>query len=270
MPYLTQLANVARRTGYPVVEVPGWKTRGHGEQPHVYGIVCHHTGGWDDRRVVVEGRSDLDGPLSHFWLEHTGRIHVVAAGRCWHNAPSTSQYHSNSNSLGIEAENRGTGAPWPADQLDSYKKLCAELCKEFDLPATRIKGHKEVNDNKDDPKGINMNDFRADVAELMSGQKDYWTVTYKDHKYTVPWATPVLRKGSDGTRVKWLQKSLNALGATLVVDGDFGEATDSALKSFQRKYKDEKGNALDVDGIYGHHTARALFMALGGKKEDAV
>src|SRR5690606_368556 len=28
--YLTELAAIARRTGYPVVEQPGWRTRGHG------------------------------------------------------------------------------------------------------------------------------------------------------------------------------------------------------------------------------------------------
>ncbi|MEV0617553.1 N-acetylmuramoyl-L-alanine amidase [Nonomuraea sp. NPDC050404] len=166
MPWLTQLAEVARKTGFPVTEVGGWKSRGHGQQPSVEGVVCHHTAGFNDRHVVVNGRPGLDGPLSHIWLQHTGRIWVVAAGRCWHNAPSTSANHMNSTSIGIEAENDGRTA-WPQVQLDSYHALCAELCREFDLPASRVRGHKEVNTGKVDPHSINMNTFRGRVAALI-------------------------------------------------------------------------------------------------------
>ncbi|MFC6080899.1 peptidoglycan recognition protein family protein [Sphaerisporangium aureirubrum] len=168
MPYLTQLAAVARRTGYPVTECPGWKTRGHGPQPAVQGVVCHHTAGWNDMHVVRDGRPGLEGPLSQIWLRRDGRIFIVAAGRCWHNAPSTSVYHQNSSSIGIEAENNGS-APWPEAQLDSYQRLCAELCKEFGLTAARVKGHKEVNRQKVDPHSISMDGFRAQVARLMTG-----------------------------------------------------------------------------------------------------
>mgnify|MGYP001062486265 CR=1 FL=1 len=57
---------------------------------------------------------------------------------------------------------------------------------------------------------------------------------------------PNLRKGSTGTQVKNLQKNLNyVLKSGLSVDGDFGKKTDSAVRSFQKKY------GLSVDGIYG-------------------
>lgn len=169
MPWLTNLADIARRTGCKVVEVSGWKKRGHGPQAAVQGVVCHHTAGWRDLHVVRDGRPGLDGPLSHFWLSRDGVIHVVAAGRCWHNAPSTSPHHMNSTSLGIEAENDGA-TPWPAVQLDAYKKLCAELCRAFKLPASRVKGHKEVNTSKIDPHSISMKAFRADVGKLLKGK----------------------------------------------------------------------------------------------------
>jgi hypothetical protein len=168
--WLTQLATVARRTGFPVHEVSGWKTRGHGEQPHVEGIVCHHTGGHNALAVVRDGRPDLDGPLSHFYLARTADIYVVAAGRCWHNAPSTDPHFANSTALGIEAENLGNGEAWPARQLDAYARLCAALAMEFGLPASRVKGHKEVNTSKDDPRGIDMNKWRAAVATIMRGK----------------------------------------------------------------------------------------------------
>lgn len=174
MPYLTGLADVARRTGYPVEEVGGWKTRGHGPQPSVQGVVCHHTagasGGGDapSLNVVRSGRPGLPGPLSHFVLGRSGRIYVVAAGRCYHNAPSTSPRHTNSASLGIEAENDGY-QPWPAAQLDAYRKLCAELCREYSIPVTDVRAHREVNNGKPDPHSINMTHFRRDVSAILAG-----------------------------------------------------------------------------------------------------
>jgi hypothetical protein len=83
MPYLTQLADVARRTGYPVTEVKGWEDRGHGPQPSVQGIVCHHTAGpaaggdYPSLAVVRSGRPGLDGPLSKFGL---GRSYIKKLG----------------------------------------------------------------------------------------------------------------------------------------------------------------------------------------------
>ena len=201
MPYLSNLAQIARRTGHPVTEVSGWTTRGHGPQPEVQGIVCHHTAGPSDGgdypslRVVRDGRADLPGPLSHFGLGRSGRIYVIAAGRCWHNAPSTSAYHDNSSSIGIEAENTGRGQEWPAAQLDAYRKLCAELCKAFGLPAARVVGHREVNTNKIDPHGINMTAFRADVARLITGEGDDMPTAKEiadavwDREIKVPWGT---------------------------------------------------------------------------------
>ena len=69
-------------------------------------------------------------------------------------------------------------------------------------------------------------------------------------KKTIPTlaaCSPMLKKGSKGTQVKYLQKDLNyVMKSGLAVDGDFGSKTQSALKSFQKKY------GLEVDGIYGN------------------
>lgn len=175
MPYLTQLADIARRTGFPVTEIDGWRKRGHGPQPAVEGIVCHHTAGpsgggdYPSLATVVSGRVGLPGPLSHYGIGRSGRIYVIAAGRCYHNAPSTSAAHDNSSSIGIEAENSGFQA-WPAVQLDAYRRLVAELCKEFGIAAPMVKAHREVNTSKVDPRGIDMGDFRKAVAQLMQGE----------------------------------------------------------------------------------------------------
>lgn len=63
---------------------------------------------------------------------------------------------------------------------------------------------------------------------------------------------PTLRKGDKGTNVQTLQGRLNANGATLKVDGDFGNATKTAVEKFQAAKK------LVADGIAGPMTWAAL------------
>ena len=260
MPYLTQLADVARRTGHPVTEVAGWKTRGHGPQPEVQGLVCHHTagpaGGGDDPALAVvrDGRPGLAGPLSQFGLGRSGRIYVIAAGRCWHNAPSTSPLHDNSSSLGIEAENSG-GQPWPEVQREAYVRLCAELCREFGLAASRVKGHKEVNTAKPDPHSINMNDFRAAVAAIIGGTtppQPSWTEK-------IVRELPMIGLGDDNQDVKTVRGCLFARGQVpaaayaSVPNGLRGwlETTlcDAGLVTLIRNFQQAQG--IGVDGIVG-------------------
>jgi murein endopeptidase len=64
----------------------------------------------------------------------------------------------------------------------------------------------------------------------------------------------VNRRSSD--YIKWVQKSLNQImGVRLVVDGDLGAQTRSAIRSFQRQ------KSLDADGVVGAQTEQALLAA---------
>ena len=63
---------------------------------------------------------------------------------------------------------------------------------------------------------------------------------------------PVLRRGSEGSTVEALQVWLRARGYPLTIDGDFGPATELAVKAFQNVF------ALKVDGVVGPATWRAL------------
>jgi hypothetical protein len=64
---------------------------------------------------------------------------------------------------------------------------------------------------------------------------------------------PTLRRGSQGDEVADLQTILNArYGADLEVDGNFGKATEAAVKAFQ------KANGLTADGVVGPKTWKAL------------
>lgn len=63
---------------------------------------------------------------------------------------------------------------------------------------------------------------------------------------------PTLSKGASGVSVQTLQKLLNARGASLNVDGDFGTMTKTAVQEFQRTHN------LVPDGIVGPYTWLAL------------
>lgn len=68
--------------------------------------------------------------------------------------------------------------------------------------------------------------------------------------------TPTLKRGSVGPEVYKLQTALNVFNAGLAADGQFGPATENAVKAFQAFWK------LSVDGIYGPQTAKMLSAAL--------
>lgn len=71
----------------------------------------------------------------------------------------------------------------------------------------------------------------------------------------------LLKNGSSGADVKALQELLNQLGATLVVDGQFGSKTEAAVKAFQKKA------GIKQDGKYGDQTHADLMAAVA--EDDA-
>ena len=70
---------------------------------------------------------------------------------------------------------------------------------------------------------------------------------------SVPSKYPILRKGAKGEAVIRLQTRLRSIGLLQTpVDGDFGSATELAIKAAQQKYK------IESDGVVGEATWRAL------------
>lgn len=176
MAYLTNLATIARRTGFPVVEEYGWRTRGHGGISTIQSVICHHDAANlpPDRfnTVIRDGHGGLPGPLAQFALRQDGTIHVVAAGLCYHAGSVIASGYNNSHAIGIEANNNGVGEPWPDVQRRAYVALCGELVKAFGLSSSSTRGHKEVAyplGRKIDPYGISMSDFRSKVSVYISG-----------------------------------------------------------------------------------------------------
>lgn len=252
MVWMTWLADVLRDAGLQVDEQPGWKTSGRGPMAAVRGILCHHTGGSTKGNapslaLVRNGRADLPGPLSQLVLGRDGTFFVVAAGRCNHAGAGIWQgiTAGNSSFIGIEAENAGTGAdPWPVAQMDAYIAGCAAILRHLGLSAQMVAGHKEYATppgRKIDPT-FNMAYFRTEVQDRVDNPAN--------RSVMVPAAEPftaMLRRGSTGNPVKIVQAKIGVRP-----DGDFGPATEAALKKFQAAH------GLVADGMVGPKTWAGL------------
>lgn len=177
--YVGWLLDAARATGYPVVEVAGWRTRGHGGMRVVEGVVGHHTatpatapGDYPSLGIVTNGRSDLAGPLANYGLGRSGTIYVIAAGAAYHAGASrwAGYVDVNDELLGIEAESPGHGE-WTAAQLDCYPKLVASILRYMSRGPDRYAGHKDVCvpvGRKTDPIGIDSGWMRATAQQHLT------------------------------------------------------------------------------------------------------
>jgi N-acetyl-anhydromuramyl-L-alanine amidase AmpD len=249
------IADALRAEGVDVVEYRGWRTRGHGDFADIRGVMVHHTGA--DRASaasIAEGRPDLQGPLSQLHVARDGTVTVVAAGVAWHAGagryPWLPTNAANRHTIGIECANSGTSPiaahreNWPDAQYFALVRCCAAIHRRLGLPATRTIGHREYAgraQGKWDPGAIDMDVLRADVRRRLGESP-----------------TPdVLARGSSGPFVAALQRRLKhayrAYAGGLAIDGDFGPATEAAVREFQRRTP-----GLEVDGIVGPETAGAL------------
>lgn len=184
--YVPWLADAARLTGYPVVEIAGWRSRGHGGMSSCEGVVLHHTAGpkageFPSLAVVRDGRAGLSGPLANYGLGRSGTVYVNAAGLAHHAGASQWQgkdpggqpfafTNLNARFLGVEAEDDGDGT-WTAEQRDCYPRLAAALCYFMRRSAARVCAHRECAmplGRKPDPAGVDLPAFRAAVAGYLA------------------------------------------------------------------------------------------------------
>jgi len=257
---LTWLPQVLLDAGLKVAEVEGWEVYGRGDVGNVVGVICHHTAG--PRRgnmpsldTIIDGRSDLAGPLAQLGLGRDGTYYVIAAGRCNH--AGLGSWNGlvdvgNSRFIGIEAENTGLSndQPWPEVQMDAYRRGVAAILQRLGRGPEWCAGHKEyAPDRKSDP-SFNMEKFRADVAAILNGTApplDSIPPAEPPAAEGAPPGRPTLRRGAKGELVKQLQTKVG-----VVADGKFGAKTEAAVRSFQRN------RDLVPDGIVGPKTWAAL------------
>lgn len=261
---LTWLPTVLASADLKVATVPGWESRGRAEMGQVLGVMCHHTAGprlgnMPSLRTLIEGRSDLPGPLSQLGLGRDGTYYVVAAGRCNHAGAGSWQglTGGNTNFIGIEAENTGKAddTPWPEVQLDAYRRGVAAILLHAGRPALFGVGHKEYAlppGRKNDP-DFDMPTFRQGVAAIMNGTAPPPSLIPNVEPQPPSGqaaARATLRRGSLGDLVKVVQRKCD-----VDADGVFGAGTEAAVRAFQRVH------AMVPDGIVGPKTWAALDAA---------
>ncbi len=174
----SNLPQILKDAGLKVAVHPGWEGRGRSGAFAPVGVLCHHTATRKSSsdtgviRLLVDGRSDLPGPLCQLGLARDGTVHIIAAGRANHagkaKASGSVAGSDDGNRLyiGIEAFNDGVGEPWPKAQYDAYVLLAATLSREITgNSAQTVRAHKETSKTgKVDPL-FPMDPFRASVAK---------------------------------------------------------------------------------------------------------
>jgi peptidoglycan hydrolase-like protein with peptidoglycan-binding domain len=190
--------------------------------------------------------------LSQLCLGRDGTFYIVAAGRCNHAGKGNWQGVTDGNAsfIGIEAENTGFDAgpkaePWPAIQMDAYRRGVAVILKRIGADAIMCCGHKEYalpQGRKKDPT-FDMDNFRLQVGVIMGGNAPLPSLIPAVDSNN----RPTLRRGARGELVREVQKAVG-----VQADGMFGPGTEAAVRQFQRE------NGLVPDGIVGPRTWAAF------------
>jgi hypothetical protein len=188
---MRKAANLMVSAGLTVKYSSGWESRGRPYSFHpTVGFVDHHTAATSDiDNVLINGRSDLPGPLCHWALHKNGDWVLIAAGYANHAGESQQGAPTNSSGWGCEA----TG-PIPLDgygpgafpNYNSYVTGMACILEAEKWGTSKIWGHKEScypSGRKIDP-SFHMPDFRAKVEHCsISGEDEDLPLNDADKKW---------------------------------------------------------------------------------------
>ena len=262
---LSWLADVLEAAGLKVSRVDGWETRGRGDVGEIFGIICHHTGSLNPKRLnmptlnsLQNGRKAngkleaLPGPLAQLGLARDGTFFVIAAGRAIHAGKGSFKGVSgNRRFIGIEAENEGSigDFPWPEAQLDAYHRGVAAILNHLKKDSSFCCGHKEYAPKRKPDPNLNMTDFRNSVQAILNGTAPPAPVIpeVEPQPPAGQQPRPTLRRPTSGELVKVVQAKVG-----VTADGNFGPKTEAAVRVFQRNH------GLTPDGIVGPKTWNAL------------
>lgn len=208
-------------------------------------------------------KTRTDKVSSHFYADHLTVIQSLDTRYdAWH--AGSSKGNKQAIAFELVGSNSWSEAYW-RKVIDRVAPVIAAVCKQHDIPvkwagpndSAGFVTHDDMRrywggTTHTDP-GPNFP--RAYLLEAVNKCLGKPPRTPAPSKPVVKWpalGTRTLKQGCKGNDVKELQRALNAHGAKLTVDGDFGPRTESAVKAFQRSHK------LTVDGKVGPQTRAAL------------
>ena len=192
---------------------------------------------------------------ANYGIGSDGRIglYVNECDRSW----ASSNRNNDAQAVTIEVANCGGDPNWPVSDkaYASLIDLCVDICKRNNIHSLEYTG--DANGNL-----TRHNMFAATACPGPYLQGKFSDIAAEVNKRLGVETAPqvhVLTIGDGGSEVSNLQEKLLKLGYDLGrwgVDGDFGSATQKAVKKFQ------KDSGLKDDGIVGPQTYAALDDAL--------
>lgn len=155
---------------------------------------------------------------------------------------------TNSNSISIElCDDKKNGTIYPSKAtIDNAIELTKILMEKYNIPQSHVIRHFDVNGKLCPAYWVKDSLWKKEFWNFLSEEKPVAAPVKKVYSGKFPEVPPNLKKGSKGTQVNRLQKYLNWYGSYgLIADSKFGNATEKAVRDFQKKSK------LTVDGIFG-------------------
>lgn len=238
-------------------------------------ITIHHMAG----DLSVERCGELFAASSveasaNYGIGTDGRVglYVDEANRSW----ASSSPANDNRAVTIEVANDGGAPDWHVSDTALAKliDLCVDICKRNGIAKLNFTG--DTSGNLTMHKwfmatacpGPYLGSKFPYIAEQVNARlgsggtsaptptgKQAAPITARKETNTVTITLNVLSKGDDGEQVKTLQRLLVAQNyscGSAGVDGDFGSATDGAVRKFQAAEK------IDVDGVVGSDTWKRL------------
>lgn len=174
---MEEIVALMRDSGLTVQAASGWKDRGVSSSVNYWAVLCHHTAAENDNDgILINGRSDLSGPLCNWALHEHGDWVTIASGRANHAGEGTLP---SSESYGVEATgpqdypSKYGPSAFP-NNYDSYVVGVACMLAVMGGNTGDVFGHKETATppgRKIDPY-FDMGPYRTDVKEAVPGQEE--------------------------------------------------------------------------------------------------
>ena len=227
---MKEIAALMRDSGLTVLASSGWESRGLSSSVNYWAVIAHHTAATTDiDNILINGRSDLAGPLCNWALHDNGDWVLIASGRANHAGEGTIP---SSEAYGVEATGPhgypNTYGPAAFHNYDEYEVGSACILAVMGASIGDLFGHKETArpvGRKIDPY-FDMNTFRSEVAAGAPEEDDL----KDDERAWLKWIHDQLRTGHAlaGTPLDNLFGNADQTHDALVVPG-----TTTASEAFE-------------------------------------
>lgn len=272
---MKEIAALMRDSGLEVYATSGWEGMGVSSSVNYWAVLEHHTAATEDiTNMLINGRSDLPGPLCNWELQKYGRWGLIASGRANHAGEGTLP---SSESYGIEAtgpqnypDTYGPNA-FP-DNYNSYVTGVACILAVMNADVSDVFGHKETArpvGRKIDPY-FDMGQMRSKVDQGIEGEdmtSDDWAKLNKrfdkleklmtDHEHSENGRFKLVSRGEyeDGTVDEKSQhfKDSNR--------GIYTQVTDTFVMAARGQYAD---GSIDANSQHYKDSRRGIYEAVTG------